>query len=208
MSVKNTEQEEFWSGEFGESYISRNNGETFVASNMSMFSKIINSTGKISSIIEFGCNIGLNLKAISLLLPDCNLTGVEINKKASEHLKKYLDVDVINESILQFQSKEKYDLTFTMGVLIHINPDYLHNVYKRLYEFSDRYIMVAEYYNPTPVSIDYRGYSDKLFKRDFAGEIMDMYPDLKLVDYGFIYHRDGAFPQDDITWFLMEKPYK
>ena len=65
--------------------------------------------------------------------------------------------------------------------------------------------MVAEYYNPTPVSINYRGHTDKLFKRDFAGEIMDMYPNLKLVDYGFIYHRDDAFPQDDITWFLMEK---
>jgi spore coat polysaccharide biosynthesis protein SpsF len=26
-----------------------------------------------------------------------------------------------------------------------------------------------------------------------------------LVDYGFAYHRDPAFPQDDITWFLLEK---
>jgi spore coat polysaccharide biosynthesis protein SpsF len=44
-----------------------------------------------------------------------------------------------------------------------------------------------------------------LFKRDFAGEMMDRYPDLKLLDYGFVYHRDPAFPDDDITWFLMEK---
>lgn len=34
---------------------------------------------------------------------------------------------------------------------------------------------------------------------------MDRYPDLELVDYGFIYHRDNVFPGDDITWFLMEK---
>jgi spore coat polysaccharide biosynthesis protein SpsF len=26
-----------------------------------------------------------------------------------------------------------------------------------------------------------------------------------LVDYGFAYHRDPNFPQDDITWFLLEK---
>ncbi|MGE5403941.1 MAG: pseudaminic acid biosynthesis-associated methylase, partial [Candidatus Saccharibacteria bacterium] len=66
-------------------------------------------------------------------------------------------------------------------------------------------IIVAEYYNPTPVEIQYRGHANKLFKRDFAGEMMDKYTDLKLVKYGFAYHRDPNFPQDDITWMLLEK---
>ena len=57
------------------------------------------------------------------------------------------------------------------GVLIHINPDMLNNVYEKLYDSSDRYILVAEYYNPTPVNVSYRGYNDRLFKRDFAGEM-------------------------------------
>jgi spore coat polysaccharide biosynthesis protein SpsF len=35
--------------------------------------------------------------------------------------------------------------------------------------------------------------------------MLDMFPALKLIDYGFAYHRDPAFPQDDVTWFLMEK---
>lgn len=64
--------------------------------------------------------------------------------------------------------------------------------------------MVCEYYNPTPISINYRGHTDRLFKRDFCGEILDRYPSLQLIDYGFVYHRDPGFPQDDITWFLME----
>jgi len=34
---------------------------------------------------------------------------------------------------------------------------------------------------------------------------MDIYKDCKLIDYGFSYRRDPAFPQDDITWFLIEK---
>ncbi|NDB35890.1 MAG: pseudaminic acid biosynthesis-associated methylase, partial [Flavobacteriia bacterium] len=42
-------------------------------------------------------------------------------------------------------------------------------------------------------------------KRDFAGELLDTFPDLRLVDYGFAYKRDTSFPQDDITWFLLEK---
>jgi spore coat polysaccharide biosynthesis protein SpsF len=63
--------------------------------------------------------------------------------------------------------------------------------------------LIAEYFNPSPVSIDYRGESEKLFKRDFAGEMLDSIPSLGLVDYGFVWSR-GSFPQDDITWFLME----
>jgi spore coat polysaccharide biosynthesis protein SpsF len=81
----------------------------------------------------------------------------------------------------------------------------LNAVYEKLYQASKRFILVCEYYNPAPVAIPYRGHTDRLFKRDFAGEMLEKYPDLSLVDYGFSYRRDPAFPQDDITWFLMEK---
>ncbi len=90
-------------------------------------------------------------------------------------------------------------------MLIHINPEVLPQVYDKLVAATGRYLMVAEYYNPSPVAIPYRGQSDRLFKRDFAGEIMDRHPALQLVHYGFAYRRDPNFPQDDITWFLMEK---
>jgi len=55
------------------------------------------------------------------------------------------------------------------------------------------------------VEITYHGHKNRLFKRDFAGEMLDQFSDLKLIDYGFIYHRDLTFPQDDISWFLLEK---
>jgi spore coat polysaccharide biosynthesis protein SpsF len=35
--------------------------------------------------------------------------------------------------------------------------------------------------------------------------MLEKYPDLQLIDYGFCYKRDPAFPQDDATWFLLEK---
>lgn len=44
-----------------------------------------------------------------------------------------------------------------------------------------------------------------MIRRDFAGEMLDKYSDLQLVDYGFVCHRDGAFPDDDTNWFLLEK---
>ena len=197
-----TEQEEFWATQFGDDYINRN--QDYI-SNIPFFSEVISNTSNIASVIEFGCNIGLNLKALNTLLPKCSLTGVEINKNACQFLHEWGRCNVVNESIFDYNEKQKYDLSMVKGVLIHINPEMLNNVYKKLYDSSNKYILIAEYYNPTPVSMSYRGHNDRLFKRDFAGEMLDKYLDLKLVDYGFLYHRDNYFQQDDISWFLLEK---
>ena len=201
-----TEQESFWAGKFGTDYIDRNNGEDILASNLIFFSKALKQTKKITSCIELGANIGMNLKALKLLYPGLNIDAVEINQQACLELEKVVGkTHTFNKSIFDFNSKRKYDFVLIKGVLIHINPDRLSNVYKKLYQLSNRYILIAEYYNPSPVTISYRGHNDRLFKRDFAGEFLNKFPNLNLVDYGFIYHRDENFPQDDITWFLIEK---
>lgn len=133
------------------------------------------------------------------------MSAVEINEEAAARCAEIPGARVYNTSLLEFSSEEKYDLSFISGVLIHINPDKLNDVYDRLYRHSKRYILISEYYNPVPIEVNYRGFSDKLFKRDFAGEFMDRFPDVRLLDYGFQYHRDKNFPMDDVYWFLMEK---
>jgi len=202
-----TEQEAFWAGAFGNEYVGRNKNEQLISGNIALFAKILASTENIRSVFEFGANIGLNLIAIKHLLPNAVLSAVEINNKAVAELKKVLKEGVVyQQSILDFSwDVPPQDLVFTKGVLIHINPDMLSQVYQSLYRLSKRYVCIVEYYNPTPVSISYRGHEDRLFKRDFAGEIMDKYNDLRLVNYGFVYHRDLNFSLDDLTWFLLEK---
>lgn len=202
-----TEQEEFWAGEFGSEYIKRNNGQDILVSYIAMFAKVISRMQTIKSVLEFGSNIGLNLRAIKILLPEVKLSAIEINQDAVKELKSWKEgkVKVYSKSILEFVPDEKRDLTLIAGVLIHVNPDKLQDVYKLLYKSSRKYIFISEYYNPSPIELPYQGHQKKLFKRDFAGEMMDKYPDLKLVDYGFVYHRDPNFPQDDSTWFLLEK---
>lgn len=206
MSVKfKTEQEEFWAGDFGEEYISRNKSKELLASNLHFFSITLKQCGEINSCFEFGANIGMNLKALNLLFPNAALKGVEINHKAANELAEIIGSEnVINDSIFNI-SEQKADLSLIKGVLIHINPNELELVYEKLYSTSNKYILIAEYYNPSPVSINYRGHSDRLFKRDFAGEMLEKYSDLELIDYGFVYKRDPVFPQDDITWFLLKK---
>ncbi len=200
-----TEQEEFWATEFGDEYIDRNKSSQIFSSRIALWTQVLKSTKKINSFVEFGCNVGPNLKSIKSLLPKSELTGIEINKKACDLMSKWGKAKIINQSILEYNTKDRYDMTIISGVLIHIDPNELNAVYEKLYKNSNKYIFIFEYYNPTPVTINYRGHSDKLFKRDFAGEMLDKYCDLKLIDYEFIYHRDNYFPQDDGTWFLLEK---
>jgi pseudaminic acid biosynthesis-associated methylase len=201
-----TDQEKFWAGEFGDQYIERNNSENLHASNLRFFSRALKGIHDAHSCIEFGANIGMNIKALKLLLPRINAYAIEINTEAAKQLKEVIPVNnIFNESILSFSPAQKWDLVVIKGVLIHINPKMLNKAYEKLYASCERYLLIAEYYNPSPLSISYRGYSERLFKRDFAGEIMDIYPNLRLIDYGFAYHRDPNFPQDDISWFLLEK---
>ena len=201
-----TEQESFWAGEFGTAYIDRNKGDQLLAANLDFFSKALRGTRGIHSCMEFGANIGMNLRALKLLHPGQEQHGIEINADAAKQLRTLISSNHVFEgSIFDYRPVQMFDLVLIKGVLIHINPAELPIVYEQLYKCTGKYLMVAEYYNPSPVVIPYRGHSDRLFKRDFAGELLDTYPDLTLLDYGFAYRRDPSFPQDDITWFLMEK---
>jgi pseudaminic acid biosynthesis-associated methylase len=201
-----TPQEDFWKGAFGAEYIGRNNSDQLLAANLNFFAKSLNQVGKISSCLELGANIGMNLKALQLLYPGIELQGVEINPDAAELLGGVVgEKNVYLGSLFDYPITSKVDLSLVKGVLIHINPEMLSVAYEKLYQASNKFILVCEYYNPSPVTIPYRGHDDRLYKRDFAGEMLEKYPDLTLVDYGFSYRRDPAFPQDDITWFLMQK---
>ena len=201
-----TDQEAFWAGQFGTDYIGRNESSQLLASNLNFFAQALRRAGRIGSCIEFGANIGMNLRALGLLYPSIAARGIEINADAAERLRTLIgDDNVFCGSLFDYPVTAPAELSFVKGVLIHLEPTMLPLTYRKLVEASSRYVLVGEYYNPSPMAIPYRGHSDRLFKRDFAGEMLDAFPELKLIDYGFAYRRDPAFPQDDITWFLMEK---
>lgn len=141
-----------------------------------------------------------------MLFPEAVIDGIEINPKAAAEAQKVIGDrgTIYCESILDTDRKG-YDFVFTCGVLIHINPDALPQVYAKMYSATDKYLCVNEYYNPKPVSIRYHNEENLLFKRDFAGEILDKFSDLQLINYGFIYHKANIFTADDETFFLMQK---
>jgi spore coat polysaccharide biosynthesis protein SpsF len=204
-SSDRTSQEQLWAGEFGNDYIVRNRDSALLDHNRALFDKILSHTQGVTSAIEFGANIGNNLRALRDLRPAIELHSVEINATAAAEIETWGGATVEVASLLDFVPSRQWDLSFTKGVLIHLPPQALPDIYDKLVAASSRYVMVCEYYNPTPVEVSYRGHEQALFKRDFASEIMDAHPQLRLVDYGFTYHRDPRHPLDDSTWFLMEK---
>lgn len=198
-----TEQELFWEGTFGAEYTERNriNPEDRVP----FFSQVLQKTFGVRSICELGANKGHNLKAIAQLSPQYELTGVELNPAALSELSQIPNTQAVHSSIQDFSPNRQYDLVYTCGVLIHLNPDDLPRVYEKMFELSSRYILINEYFNPVPVELPYRGHGDKLFKRDFAGELIEQYPNqLCVVDTGFLWKRNAP-SWDDTTWFLLEK---
>ena len=190
--------EEFWRGFPGDDYTIRNWGR--LPAQVDFFSKVLKDI-TLDSVIELGAGDGTNLQAIKKLYPEIKGAAVEINEEACSTIdKRFL---IYNKEIIDYESSEIFDFAFTKGVLIHIPPEQLDEVYSILDWSAQKYVLMAEYYSPKPVEIEYRGRKGFLWKRDFAGEFMDKY-DFELINYGFCYHRD-PHPQDDITWFLMRR---
>jgi len=198
-----TEQELFWEGQFGTEYTVRN--RDLSQDRQPFFAQLLKTASGLHSVCEFGPNRGENLNALKAVDPSLQLTGVDINPVAIEHLHAIEGVKAIHSSIQDFETDERFDLVFSSGVLIHLNPHDLPLVYRKMGKLSQRYVLINEYYNHSPTEIPYRGNIGKLFKRDFAGEFLDLHQgQYAVADYGFLWSRMHP-AWDNTTWVLMEK---
>ena len=98
-----TEQESFWAGSFGNEYIDRNKDEALAISKMALFAKALSATRGVKSCIEFGTNMGINIKALQSLFPKWEYHGIEINANAVAKLVQIIPQSNIHHcSILDF----------------------------------------------------------------------------------------------------------
>jgi pseudaminic acid biosynthesis-associated methylase len=163
---------------------------------------------EINSIADVGSNIGRNISFLKQILPIASYYAYDINHQALEILKEtFPDVSTKCSSLLDLEENtdSKVDFVFTSQVLIHIDPKNLESAMRGIYSLSRRYILIAEYFNRTPTSIEYRGEKDVLFKRDFGGMFLDLFP-AKCLDYGFLWGREYDLAGfDDVTYWLFER---
>lgn len=201
--MSRTEQERFWEGEFGDQYRGRNRGR--VPHNIALFAAILSHTqpGSIQQVLELGAGDGQNLEAIHALMPDVDLTAVEINERTAREIPVG---DIICASAADFTLPKDCtpELVFTKGLLIHVYPQDRPAIYQRMYDASTRYLLTCEYFAPIGIEVRYRGHAGRLWRGDFAGELRDLHRNLIIIARGIALRTD-TFPQDDITWVLMEK---
>lgn len=207
--MTDTTQLDAWRGEFGDRYIDRNETLTEVLRMRTrMWAEMLKGTygAEPESILEVGCNIGLNLRAIDRLSA-ATLYAVEPNAKARQRVvdDEVMAAERLHNATgqnLPFSTGE-IDMVFSAGVLIHVHPDDLGAVADEMHRVSNRWILVAEYFSTKPESIPYRGRNDLLFKRDFGGFFLDRFDDIEIAADGFQWRRSTGL--DDVTWVLFRK---
>jgi pseudaminic acid biosynthesis-associated methylase len=211
-----TEQEQKWANEFGNEYIDRNPKniqeldniyiKSFGITRTSLNKEFLLDLSRDIKILEVGCNVGAQLTGLQELGFE-DLTGIEISKKATEQAKQNTkNINFLNASALNLPFKDNsFDLTFTAGVLIHINPRDLNKVIDEIYRTSKKYIWGWEYFSEECQEIEYRGNKNMLWKNNFMQLFLDRHRDLKIIKQKKVKYLDSK-NQDHM--FLLEKANK
>ena len=198
-----------WQGDFGNAYIDRNIGSvSMVRTRTRSWAQVLRGCGDQlpSSVLEVGANVGLNLRAIDNLI-DGELHALEPNKKACTALAT---CGIIHKDRIYNASGDaipledgSIDMVFTVGVLMHIDPEFRLKTMDEIHRVSRRYIFCAEYFAPKEEEIKYRDHQGMLYRHVYGRLYVDRFAGLDVVDNGFFWKRAGGF--DDTNWWLLKK---
>ena len=193
--------EALWTGEFGASYLERN---ADAGAGRDAFWTALLGQYPVQRVLEVGCNTGANLQWIAPRLAPGDTYGVDVNRTALERARaRFPDVNTLVARATDLPFRDRwFDLSFTTGVLIHLPEDSVAQAMAEIVRVSRRYVLCGEYHAPEPVEVPYRGMEGALFKRDYGGMYQAAFPELRLVDEGFL-GKDAGW--DDVTWWLFER---
>jgi pseudaminic acid biosynthesis-associated methylase len=204
-----TAQLEKWTSDFGDAYAERNAFEEWrLLPGVEAFRRML-SGREVDSVLEVGCNVGLNLIFINALFNGrVQLYGVEPNPKAYQTLQRQPQITLAGawncDAFRLPMAEASVDMAFTSGVLIHIAPADLGQATDEIVRVAKKYVLCAEYFSHTPVEAPYRNQMGLLFKRDFGAFYLDRYAQLRCIDYGFLWQREYV-SWGNVNWWLFEK---
>jgi pseudaminic acid biosynthesis-associated methylase len=199
--AESTRLERLWSGEFGDAYVERNVDAWM---RRGPFWQTLLSKIQVGRVLEVGCNVGANLHWLSDLLEPSRVFGIDVNEEALARVRTLLpkaNVVLAGARSIPFRDRS-FDLVFTAGVLIHLPPTTLPLAMGEIVRCSSRYVLCAEYFSEEPTEVPYHGQAGALFKRDYGALYRELFPELKLVEQGFLGRDEGW---DDVTWWLFER---
>lgn len=118
-----------------------------------LISRIL-SYSPIGSVLEVGCDSGLNLCLLATKNPGIKFYGIDINIKAIEEGKSIIkDMGINNvflssgmaDSLGSFGDKS-IDVVFTDAVLIYVGPDKIHDVINEMIRVARKAIILIEWH--------------------------------------------------------------
>jgi len=193
--------ESLWGGQFGDAYVDRN---AEAPKHREPFWRAILGEFPSQRVLEVGCNLGANLTWIGKIVPPSSVFGVDVNVKALGQLRRTdPELNPVCATARELPFRDRwFDMTFTMGVLIHQPPETLPLVMSEIVRCSRRWVVCGEYFAEQPTEVPYRGQTGALFKRDFGGMYQSLFPELKLRKQGFLGKAEGW---DDVTYWVFER---
>lgn len=195
--------EQLWSGPFGDAYVERNRA---AGDPRAPFWHRLLARCTPRHVLEVGCNVGANLRWI--LPPGAGrepfACGIDVNVMALGELRRALPAAHAVRAAagtLPFRDRQ-FDLTLTLGVLIHQPESALEQVMAEVARCSARYVLCGEYFAEETTEVPYRGQTGALFKRDYGAFYPRIAPELVLCEQGFLGRDEGW---DDVHWWLFER---
>jgi pseudaminic acid biosynthesis-associated methylase len=211
--IEMTKQMEKWSGDFGKEYTDRNAfsleeldtlyKSKYGVTRTQLNQRFLEGMDRSIRVLEVGSNVGNQLLCLQSM-GFVNLYGIELQSYAVELSKaRTKRINIIEGSAFDIPYKDGYfDLVFTSGVLIHINPSDIVWALREILRCTREYIWGFEYYADEHIEIIYRGHQELLWKADYAKLYLQQFEDLKIAKEERLKYSDS----DNIdTMFLLKK---
>jgi pseudaminic acid biosynthesis-associated methylase len=190
---------QLWEGSFGDEYSVRNDKD--FSPRREFFLELFKRY-PVSSILEVGCNNGMNLDIISETMKSAkNAWGCDVNSKALNLLHvRHKELNAVYASGFDLPFKDDYfDCVMTCGVLIHQKPNEVEGMMQEIIRVSGKYVLCMEYASSTFEEIEYRGNPGALFKGPFGDVYVNRYG-LRLLETGYL---TKGF--DRLTWWMLSR---
>lgn len=152
-----------------------------------LLEKLSNHSPK--SALEIGCNCGPNLYLLARKLPDIEIRGVDINRRAIQKGNELLASAGISnvklstgkaDNLEQFQDKS-FDIIFTDAVLIYIGRDKIKRVVQEMLRVARRALVFVEWHSfGAPDKKDPHGlgfYRFGCWERDYVALLRQFIPE-------------------------------
>ena len=194
--------ETLWAGAFGNDYVDRTVSDGDDRSDL--WIPLMDEL-RPATVVEVGCGVGRNLQSITRRVDAKCVTGVDINAKALRLLDRRVPgVRGVNAPARELPLADRsVEFVFTMGVLVHQPDETLEKVMSEMVRVSSRHVFCGECYGDGTVALPYHGNDAALFRRDYGGLFLDLFPfELALVREGRLSVDDGS---DGLTWWLFER---